>query len=44
MAVALYARVSTTRQAEQDLSIPDQLQQMREWSLAATQTPPPVAT
>ena len=31
MAVALYARVSTTRQAEQDLSIPDQLQQMRDW-------------
>ena len=31
MAVALYARVSTTRQAEQDLSIPDQLRQMREW-------------
>ena len=32
MAVALYARVSTTRQAEQDLSIPDQLRQMRDWS------------
>src|SRR5688572_28857310 len=31
MAVALYARVSTTRQADQDLSIPDQLQQMRDW-------------
>jgi site-specific DNA recombinase len=31
MAVALYARVSTTRQAEQDLSIPDQLRHMREW-------------
>ncbi|MDE2294414.1 MAG: recombinase family protein, partial [Gammaproteobacteria bacterium] len=31
MAVALYARVSTTRQAEQDLSIPDQLQQMRDY-------------
>lgn len=31
MAVALYARVSTTRQAENDLSIPDQLRQMREW-------------
>src|SRR5438105_10361062 len=31
MAVALYARVSTTRQAEQDLSIPDQLREMREW-------------
>lgn len=32
MAVALYARVSTTRQAENDLSIPDQLRQLREWS------------
>ncbi|WP_442919035.1 recombinase family protein [Methylomonas sp. 11b] len=31
MAVALYARVSTTRQAENDLSIPDQLKQMRDW-------------
>jgi site-specific DNA recombinase len=31
MAVALYARVSTTKQAEKDLSIPDQLRQMREW-------------
>ena len=31
MAVALYARVSTTRQAEKDLSIPDQLNQMRAW-------------
>ncbi len=31
MAVALYARVSTTRQVEKDLSIPDQLRQMREW-------------
>ena len=31
MAVALYARVSTTRQAEQDLSIPDQLRQLRTW-------------
>ena len=31
MAVALYARVSTTRQAEKDLSIPDQLRQMRVW-------------
>lgn len=31
MAVALYARVSTVRQAEADLSIPDQLNQMREW-------------
>jgi DNA invertase Pin-like site-specific DNA recombinase len=31
MAVALYARVSTTKQAEKDLSIPDQLQQMRDW-------------
>jgi site-specific DNA recombinase len=31
MAVALYPRVSTVRQAEADLSIPDQLNQMREW-------------
>ena len=31
MAVALYARVSTSKQAEKDLSIPDQLRQMREW-------------
>lgn len=32
MQVALYARVSTTRQAENDLSIPDQLRQMRSWA------------
>lgn len=31
MIVALYARVSTTKQAEKDLSIPDQLRQLREW-------------
>ena len=31
MVVALYARVSTVRQAEKDLSIPDQLRQMRDW-------------
>ena len=31
MAVALYARVSTSRQADKDLSIPDQLRQMRDW-------------
>jgi site-specific DNA recombinase len=31
MAVALYARVSTTKQAEKNLSIPDQLRQMRNW-------------
>lgn len=31
MAVALYARVSTTKQAEKDLSISDQLGQMRDW-------------
>jgi len=31
MHVALYARVSTTRQAENDLSIPDQLRQLRLW-------------
>ena len=34
MAVALYARVSTTKQAEKDLSIPDQLRQMRDWCKA----------
>jgi site-specific DNA recombinase len=32
MAVAFYARVSTTKQADKDLSIPDQLRQMRDWS------------
>jgi site-specific DNA recombinase len=31
MAVALYARVSTAKQAEKDLSIPDQLRQMRDY-------------
>lgn len=30
--VALYARVSTTRQAENELSIPDQLRQLHEWA------------
>ncbi len=34
MQVALYARVSTTRQAENDLSIPDQLRQLRDWCKA----------
>ncbi len=34
MAVALYARVSTVKQAEKDLSIPDQINQMREWCAA----------
>jgi site-specific DNA recombinase len=34
MAVALYARVSTVKQAEKDLSIPDQLNQMRNWCAA----------
>jgi DNA invertase Pin-like site-specific DNA recombinase len=34
MHVALYARVSTARQAEKDLSIPDQLKQMRDWCAA----------
>ena len=33
MQIAIYARVSTTRQADNDLSIPDQLRQMREWSV-----------
>ena len=32
MHIALYARVSTTRQAENDLSIPDQLRQMKVWA------------
>ena len=32
MVVALYARVSTVKQAERELSIPDQLRQMREWA------------
>lgn len=32
MLVALYARVSTTRQAENDLSIPDQLRQLKDWA------------
>jgi site-specific DNA recombinase len=35
MRAALYARVSTTRQAENDLSIPDQLKQMRDWCQSA---------
>ena len=34
MAVALYARVSTANLAEKDLSIPDQLRQMRDWCKA----------
>ena len=34
MIVAHYARVSTTKQAEKDLSIPDQIRQMKEWSKA----------
>ena len=34
MHVALYARVSTARQAENDLSIPDQLRQLNEWAKA----------
>ena len=31
MIAALYARVSTTKQAEKDLSIPDQTRQIKEW-------------
>ncbi len=31
MHVALYARVSTSRQADNDLSIPDQLRQLNDW-------------
>ncbi|RLL49113.1 recombinase family protein, partial [Mariprofundus sp. EBB-1] len=34
MVVALYARVSTVRQAEKDLSIPDQIRQMEDWCKA----------
>src|SRR5476651_513626 len=34
MIVAIYARVSTSKQAEKDLSIPDQLRQMKEWCKA----------
>lgn len=34
MQVVLYARVSTTRQADNDLSIPDQLRQLNEWCKA----------
>jgi site-specific DNA recombinase len=34
MHVALYARVSTTRQADNDLSIPDQLRQLNDWCKA----------
>lgn len=38
MIVALYARVSTAKQAEKDLSIPDQLRQMRNWCERAGHT------
>jgi site-specific DNA recombinase len=38
MIVALYARVSTTKQADKDLSIPDQLNQMRAWCQAGGHT------
>ncbi len=38
MIVALYARVSTTKQADKDLSIPDQLGQMRAWCQAGGHT------
>ena len=31
--VAVYARVSTTRQAEADLSIPDQQRQAQAWAV-----------
>ena len=34
MIVALYARVSTNKQVEKDLSIPDQVNQMRAWCQA----------
>ena len=39
MIVALYARVSTSKQAEKDLSIPDQVSQMRAWCRAAPGDP-----
>jgi site-specific DNA recombinase len=38
MIVALYARVSTSKQAEKDLSIPDQLRQMRDMCKASSHT------
>jgi site-specific DNA recombinase len=38
MIVALYARVSTSKQAEKDLSIPDQVSQMRAWCQAQSHT------
>jgi len=31
MRVCLYVRVSTARQAERDLSLPDQLKQLHKW-------------
>ena len=34
MDMVIYARVSTGKQVENDLSIPDQLRQMREWCKA----------
>ena len=34
MHIAIYARVSTTRQADNDLSIPDQLRQLNDWAKA----------
>ena len=34
MDVVIYARVSTGKQVEKDLSIPDQLRQLREWCKA----------
>ena len=34
MQAAIYARVSTSRQADNELSIPDQLRQMHEWAQA----------
>ncbi|SDG73233.1 recombinase family protein [Propionivibrio dicarboxylicus] len=39
MHVALYARVSTTRQADNDLSIPDQIRQLKDWCKANACTP-----
>ena len=38
MAVVPYAHISTAKQGEKDLSIPDQLRQMREWCKAQGDT------
>jgi DNA invertase Pin-like site-specific DNA recombinase len=38
MRVCLYTRVSTARQAEQGLSLPDQLKQLHKWCETAQLT------